>query len=534
MTEHRAVSFFQNEYPLVKVFAYGDDLLVYDAKPHFAFILSDKEMDILLDFLLEKSEEELREIHSPEFGRVSTQKLLAKFSGLKKAGVFIKGPVDEISPVDREMIEKQLRYFDENILLRKFCLEVTEDCNYRCTYCKRTLAADYRPHGKNSLSEENAFKGIDYYFEKYIAFYLKLSPGKRADLLQIAPPSLSYYGGEPFLNFDLIKETANYFKNKPWDTYGIEEKVLRFSSNTNLSVMTDEILHFLVDNRVHLFASLDGPEEEHDKCRVFENGKGTFQGAYRNLLKIKTFDAAYFKELVSIFGVYTDGHDHKRCVDFTRNIGVSSCQHFPAEYTGTFVADPNTASKPYAASIEHHLTDFRNKVRAEVMKPEHNMDDFSNLFPFARLTYDHPTGKNSLNILITCPMGFDNLMVTAGGNFLICHKVNDSMPVGHCDSGLNYDRLVDINQRYNAAINNEECRSCWIVQFCSVCTASRMVGDHFVNPTRQECDFFRLRATYNILCFIHLSLEQPDFLEKIFAYRNDQRHFVGIIDKNDF
>ena len=47
--------------------------------------------------------------------------------------------------------------------------------------------------------------------------------------------------------------------------------------------MNDEILKFLVDNRVSLFASLDGPGEEHDKCRVFENGEGTFNTAYNNL-----------------------------------------------------------------------------------------------------------------------------------------------------------------------------------------------------------------------------------------------------------
>jgi hypothetical protein len=61
-----------------------------------------------------------------------------------------------------------------------------------------------------------------------------------------------------------------------------------------------------------------------------------------------------------------------------------------------------------------------------------------------------------------------------------------------------------------------------------------MVDNGFVNPTGKECDFFRLRATYNFLCFIHLSREQPDFLERIFAYRNDRKRFIGIIDKNDF
>ena len=124
-------------------------------------------------------------------------------------------------------------------------------------------------------------------------------------------------------------------------------------------------------------------------------------------------------------------------------------------------------------------------------------------------------------------------MVSANGDFLICHKVDDCMPIGHCDSGLDFEKLIDLNQRYNSAINNNECKSCWNVNFCSVCAASRMAQNHFINPTKKECDFFRLHATYNFLCFIHLSLEHPDLLEKIFDYRNNRKCFIEVIDINE-
>ena len=44
------MSFFKRDYPLIKLFKYGNEILLYDAKPHFAFILSNKEMDVLIDF----------------------------------------------------------------------------------------------------------------------------------------------------------------------------------------------------------------------------------------------------------------------------------------------------------------------------------------------------------------------------------------------------------------------------------------------------------------------------------------------------
>ncbi|MGZ3996908.1 MAG: radical SAM protein [Flavisolibacter sp.] len=528
------MSFFERDYPLIKLFKYGNEILLYDAKPHFTFILSNEEMDVLIDFLNEKPEKEIVKKHSAQFRAESIKKLFIKFTELKNGGVFIKGPVAEISPVDRGPIKEQLKYYNENILLRKFCLEVTEDCNYRCTYCKRTIAKDYQGHSKNNLSEKNAYQGIDYYFNKYTAFFRKLSKEKKELLLQTVPPGLSWYGGEPFLNFELIKKSAAYFKGLPWNKYSIKVSDLRFTSNTNLSVMNDDILNFLVDNRVNLYASLDGPEEEHDKCRVFKNGRGTFHTAYRNLLKIKEFNDTYFRECVSIFGVYTDRHDYDRCVDFTRNIGVMRCQHFPAEYVGTFVPNLDSALDDYKNSLKNRVMDFQKTAFAESKNQHIKMEKFGNLFPFAKLNYDHPVGRNALQILLTCPMGFDNLMVSANGDFLICHKVDDCMPIGDCDSGLDFEKLVDLNQRYNSAINNDECKRCWNVNFCSVCAASRMAQDHFNNPTRKECDFFRLRATYNFLCFIHISIEHPDLLEEIFDYRNNKNYFVGVIDINEF
>jgi uncharacterized protein len=532
--KNSVISFFERDYPLIKLFNFGNEILLYDAKPHFVFIISSEEMDVLVDFLSDKSEDEVINIHSARLSREYVRQLFTKFAELKNSGVFIKGPVTEISPLNRNEIKDQLKYYNKNILLRKFCLEVTQDCNYRCTYCKRTIATGYKGHSKHNLSAEKACQGINYYFNRYTGFFNRLSKDKQQLLLEILPPSLSWYGGEPFLNFELIKKSAAYFISLPWHEYSINVDALKFSSNTNLSIMNDEILKFLTENRVHLFASLDGPAEEHDKCRVFENGRGTFEVAYRNLEKIRNFSEAYFKERVTIFGVYTAKHNRGQCVDFTSNIGVLGCEHFPAEYVGTFVPNVEAVLADYNNSRENRLADFKEKASAESKNQDIKIEYFANLLPFAKLNYDHPAGKNSLQILLTCPMGFDNLMLSANGEFLICHKVDDGMPVGDCESGLDFERLIELNQRYNLAINNNECKNCWIVNFCSVCAATRMARDRFINPTKQECDYFRLRLAYDFSCFIHLSLEYPVLLQRIFAYRNDIRKFIGIIDINEF
>lgn len=74
--------------------------------------------------------------------------------------------------------------------LDTFTLELTRRCNFRCTYC--CYSGSYRhtrTHESVSMNREtihSAFQFIDTY----------RNPSK--------PLSLNFYGGEPFLEFDLL------------------------------------------------------------------------------------------------------------------------------------------------------------------------------------------------------------------------------------------------------------------------------------------------------------------------------------------
>ena len=521
-------------FPLIKMFNYGDNILIYDAKPHFAFLLSSVEKNILLEFLNDLPATDIVQKYVKQIDAHHLHALLTKLQSLKNAGVFSKGPANEISPVDTKALATQLKYYNENILLRKFCLEVTQNCNYACRYCKRTIAAEKGEASALNMSEEIAYKGIKYYFERYTAFFQKLTEEKKALLLATVPPTISWYGGEPFLNFDLIKKSVAYCKSLPWDKYDIPVTSLAFTANTNLSILNEEILRFLVEHNVTLFASLDGPQSEQDKFRIFPDGSGTFAIAYAHLMRIKAHDTVYFQNKVTIFSVYTAEHDYDKCVDFTAKLGTLDTQHFSVEYAGTFVYDLNAETNYYIQELANGLTRFEKMVLAVKDEPDSHMNNFAHIFPFAKLNTDHPAGKDNLNIMLTCPMAFDNLMLAATGDYLICHKVSGKLPVGNCETGLDFEKLLAFYQKYNTAINNTACKSCWNVNFCSICAAARLEGDHFVNPSSQECDCFRLRTEYDFNCFILLARKYPDLLTKIFAYRNDCKNFIGVIDINEF
>ncbi len=534
MKKKAAVSVFSSKYPMVRIYSYGGDKVLYDGKAHFAFIISDDECDVLRDFLSGMEEEAIAAVRASRLDPGTVRNLCSKFENLRARGVFIAGPADEVSPESSVEIRDLLDYYDRSILLRKFCLEVTEDCNFRCTYCKRTIAGDFRPHSGKMLSEENAFMAIRYYFQKYTSFFSRLSEDKKKLLLKIVPPGLSWYGGEPFLNFRLIKRTAGYFRDLPWEAFSIGRENLHFTVNTNLSVMNDEILDFLVENNVILFASLDGPADEHDRCRLFPDGRGTFGLAYSNLMKVKEFSGSYFREKVSLFGVLTEDHDHERCKTFNLGIGAFQSRHFPVQYTGVFVPDPEEMVRGGLAEFDEKLGRFEEIADFQAGRDEIDMDCFAGLLQFADVRFDKPFGSNSLKISLTCPMGFDNLMAAANGDYLICHKVSGNLPIGHCSTGLDFGKLTELNMKYSGVVNSGDCRSCWAVHFCRICAAARMVGNGFINPSRKECDALRLDTAFRFACFLNLSRTHPEILARVIQHKRNPEQCIGVIDINEF
>ena len=128
---------------------------------------------------------------------------------------------------------------------------LTLRCNCACTYCQA------------SRQSRNATDYYDMTVE---------SARKSVDLMMQCPAddiTVEFQGGEPLLNFEVLKEIVRYTKevNK---TVG---KNLTFVVCTNLSLATDEMLQFMKAEGVGVSTSVDGPAELHDfnRCRSIKS-----------------------------------------------------------------------------------------------------------------------------------------------------------------------------------------------------------------------------------------------------------------------
>lgn len=523
---------FSEQYPMCKLFRMHQDYnVIYDAKPNFAFVLSDKELELLAKFLdLKKNES--------EGWKEDEMQTINHFKRLNECGVFIEGPAETVSEENREALRKKIQYYDKYVLQRKFVLEATEDCNYRCKYCPNTinLGSNVRQHTKQYMSIETAKVAIDYYFEQYVKIFKQLSKEKQDLLLETLPPTLSWYGGEPLLNFDVMEQATEYFKQKPWNVIGMATDKLFFSTNSNMSIMNDRILEFLVNNKVQLFASLDGPKEENDKCRVFPDGSGTYDTIVKNLRKIRERDEEYFKDHVSIFGVQADDYDENACENYFKegefsdlDISISRQEYVECSYK-----NPVGELKRLTDSFE---TDYQ-KIKKDIDKAnveDATINDVGFLLPYVRIQMDNPQGSNNLGILLTCPMGIDNNMIGVNGDIHICHKTDGTAPFANIHNlPINYDKLVDIYLEHNKAVNEGGCRSCWAVRYCSVCGAKRLRKGKMVNPNYNECEVMRMEQQLSMKAFFYAMENRPDVVEYFERKRENRREYISILDIHTF
>jgi uncharacterized protein len=94
--------------------------------------------------------------------------------------------------------------------------------------------------------------------------------------------NIGFFGGEPLLEFDLIKEITGQITNHP--LYKKEQVILTVV--TNGTILSNDIINFLVEEQINLNLSCDGPPEIQDAYRPFRNGKKSSAIIERNIRKI--------------------------------------------------------------------------------------------------------------------------------------------------------------------------------------------------------------------------------------------------------
>lgn len=161
-------------------------------------------------------------------------------------------------------ISKEVRstkqYLFERTQLHIFVLTV--NCNLNCVYCQASVQD--MSINKKVMNKLTAEKAVDIALQ---------SPSNNL--------SFEFQGGEPLLNFDVIRHIVEYTTKKNFEI----KKNISFNLVSNLTILTDEMLEFLIDNKVSISTSIDGPDIVHDYNRNIK-GMPTLYKTKENIKKI--------------------------------------------------------------------------------------------------------------------------------------------------------------------------------------------------------------------------------------------------------
>jgi sulfatase maturation enzyme AslB (radical SAM superfamily) len=138
--------------------------------------------------------------------------------------------------------------------ISRFTFIVTDDCNYECKYCPQ--------------KKEKKFISVDM-MEKAVDFFYPMLANNSA---------IGFYGGEPLLGFDAIKDAVSYIKKK-----NALKKSIDFSISTNGSLLDREIYKFLNQNQFDVVLSFDG------LAHNISRKKGDFQPMITKIEKIQEY-----------------------------------------------------------------------------------------------------------------------------------------------------------------------------------------------------------------------------------------------------
>ncbi|MEO5361537.1 MAG: SPASM domain-containing protein [Nitrospirota bacterium] len=143
-------------------------------------------------------------------------------------------------------------------------LFVAQTCNMRCVYCYGE-GGEYG--GKGMMREETAFMAVDWLMDN----------SKSAEKVNI-----SFFGGEPLLNFPLIKRTVEYAKGRAAE----RNKKVGFGMTTNASLLTEEIISFMKEEKINTLVSFDGSADIQNRQRPFADGSGSYDSVIANIQKL--------------------------------------------------------------------------------------------------------------------------------------------------------------------------------------------------------------------------------------------------------
>lgn len=412
-----------------------------------------------------------------------------KYNYLKKSGVLKEAQSDySLSLLSKEDVEYNF------VGTSQILFEVTDKCNLKCKYCGYgELYNNYDKRENINLRVELVKSFWDFYCEKCNDYNN-----------QNHSLTIGFYGGEPLLNFEFIKDVVLYLESH-------SNIRLRYNITTN-AILLDKYMQFLVDKNFNLLISLDG-DQFASSYRVDHKDNPIYEKVIYNVNVLKSKYPDYYRKNVNFNAVLHNRNTEDGVFDYFKNKHNKEPLMSPLNPSGV---NPSKRSdfdeiKNKNNSVEKCVLEngqFKRRILLEYSRFFYNnmfscYDNYIELFIGSRKKDIVPTA--------TCSPFMKKIFITVQGKILPCEKIGQEYPLGNISDGvvqIDFEKIANhYNKQYQDVYENE-CKNCPFLFNCSMCiyffhNGKCPIGiskDNFFMFMKEKIDFIEHnRAIYSNL-----------------------------------
>jgi uncharacterized protein len=391
---------------------------------------------------------------------------------------------DRVGMDDRRQAEDQLSTYLQREGFRQLILVSTHRCNLRCLYCSYSGSySNSRTHGSLDMSADVSRKAAD----MYLAGFAKAKRGNPYII-----PMIGFYGGEPLLVPECIRETVRHFRR-------CYHGPIQFSLTTNAIGLDRSMARFLAREGFAVSVSLNGPRDEHDRLRIDASGAGSFSTAWRGLGFLQKEYGTHFREKCSVLACYDVGtnlcevdgffRENERWLPpLTRVSPVSP--HFTDWYARYSGDEKKASARLLSRCREAYYSQLVDHRKASVYFDRLFGDILRMLLMRSQRSLHRPALLPEAG---ACIPGA-KIAVSPSGTLHVCEKVSERVSIGDVEVGLSFPRILGLISRFRRYVA-EECVECPITRLCPVCFALVEAGTGFAKDPPDLCS--KLASDYS-------------------------------------
>jgi len=345
--------------------------------------------------------------------------------------------------------------------VRHIVFEVTDKCNLQCVYCAYgDCYTGYDKRNHKNLDFDRAKILLDY----FIPIWKKQIEGG----VQV-PVTISFYGGEPLLNFKFITQIVSYC-----ESLGFKKAFFTYSMTTN-GLLIKKYQNYLVEKKFRLMVSLDGDKENHS-FRIKKSRENSFDEIMANLKSLKKSNPDYFDQNISFISVMHKKNSMPESITFIKNefdklptiTPLSTDDVIPdkKEYFEEFIN--RDSSNDITDELLKEFTDAelgKYDVYSFMRKnARHYFNHYHDIYEMAKNTIITPTG--------TCIPFTRKVYLSTNGKILPCERVHIQHTLGKVSKTkgvmLDFDAIA---KYFNKSVNTftEHCKNCYNRPTCEIC-----------------------------------------------------------------